>query len=60
MRFCDFGDLDLVEDLAAALDAKEKQLDNQKKIIANRKKTLANQKAQKSNRDTMMKMAKAD
>jgi len=57
VRFYEFSDLELDEDLATALDAKKMQLDNQAKEIANRKKALANRKAQKANRDAVTKMA---
>ena len=58
MRFYEFADAELVEDIAAALDTKKRQLDNQAKSIANRKKALANQKARQANRDAVQKMAK--
>ncbi len=57
MRFYEFSDVDLDEDLSTALDTKKRQLDNQAKIIANRKKALANRKAQQANRDAVQKMA---
>lgn len=57
MRFYEFCDLDLAEDLATTLDTKKRQLDNQAKVIANRKKALSNQKAQTDNRETVRKMA---
>lgn len=57
MRFYEFADSALVEDLATALDTKKRQLDNQKKAIDNRKKVLANLKAQNANRDAVAKMA---
>lgn len=37
MRFYEFSDLDLDEDLSTALNTKKRQLDNQAKEIANRK-----------------------
>ena len=57
MRFFEFADSALVEDLTTVLDTKKTQLVNQKKTIDNRKKALANQKAQKANRDAVAKMA---
>ena len=57
MRFYEFCDLDIDEDLATALDTKKRQLDNQAKEIANRKKALANRKAQADNRETVRKLA---
>jgi len=57
MRFYEFSDLDLDENLSTALNTKKRQLDNQAKEIANRKKALANRKAQKANRDAVTKMA---
>lgn len=57
VRFYEFADAKVVEDLATALDIKAKQLDAQKMAIANRKKALANQKAQQANRDTVRKLA---
>lgn len=59
MRFFEFCDLDLDEDLATALDIKKKALDDQSKIITNRKKALANQKARQVNRATVSKIATA-
>ncbi len=57
VRFFEFSDVDISEDLATALDAKKRQLDNQKKVIDNRKKDLANRKARDKNRDAVQKMA---
>ncbi len=57
MRFYEFSDLDLDEDLEKALDTKKRQLDNQAKVIANRKKALANRKARDANREAVQKMA---
>ncbi len=57
MRFYEFCDLDIDEDLSTALDTKKRQLDNQAKVIANRKKALANRKARDANRDAVAKMA---
>ncbi len=57
MRFYEFSDVDIGEDLTAALDTKKRQLDNQAKEIANRKKALANRKAQADNRETVRKLA---
>ncbi len=57
MRFYEFCDLDIDEDLATVLDAKSKSLDRQKKVIQNRKKALANRKARDANRDAVAKMA---
>lgn len=58
VRFSEFADMEMDEDLATALDAKKRQLDNQAKIIANRKKALANRIAQADNRETVRKLAK--
>ncbi len=57
MRFYEFADTEILEDLEAALNAKKRQLDNQAKEIANRKKALANRKATDANRDAVTKMA---
>lgn len=57
MRFYEFADTEMLEDLATALDTKKRQLDNQKKAIDNRKKALANRKARQANRDAVAKMA---
>ncbi len=57
VRFYEFMDESVLEDLATALDTKKHQLDNQAKVIANRKKVLANRKAQADNRDAVTKMA---
>ena len=57
VRFYEFSDLAIDEDLTAALDTKSKQLDNQREIIKNRKKALANRKAKDANRATVQKMA---
>ena len=57
MRFYEFSDAELIEDLEAALDTKKKQLDNQAKVIANRKKALKNRQARDANRDAVAKMA---
>ncbi len=57
MRFYEFCDLQIDEDLESALDIKSKQLDNQGEIIKNRKKALANRKAKDVNRATVAKMA---
>lgn len=58
VRFYEFCDVDMEEDLATALDTKKRQLDNQAKVIANRKKALNNRKARQANRDAVSKMAK--
>lgn len=57
MRFYEFSDLDLDEDLATILDARKKQLDNERGTIANRKKALTNRKAKAANRETVRKLA---
>ena len=57
MRYYEFADTEMVEDLAKALDTKKRQLDNQAKVIANRKKALANRKARDANRDAVQKVA---
>lgn len=57
VRFYEFSDFNLDEDLVMALDTKKKQLDNQAKVIDNRKKALANQKARDANRDAVAKVA---
>ena len=57
MRFYEFADSPMLEEMSAALKARKRQLDNQAKSIANRKKALANLKAQKVNRDAVAKMA---
>lgn len=51
MRFYEFADTEMVEDLEAALNARKKQLRNQSEIIGLRKKALAN-------RDAIAKLAK--
>jgi len=58
MRFYEFADESVLEDLATALDTKKRQLDNQAKVIANRKKALTNRNARADNRDAVQKMAK--
>ena len=45
MRFYEFADLQLDEDLETALDARENQLDNERQTIKLRKKSLANRQA---------------
>ena len=57
MRFYEFADTDLLEDLEAALKAREKALTDQSKIIALRKKALSNRKARQANRDTVAQLA---
>ena len=52
MRFFEFCDFGLDEDLESALDRKAKQLKTQRKVIMNRKKQLANQEASQANRET--------
>ena len=57
MRFYEFADTEMLEDLEAALNAQKKQLKNQSKMIANRKEALKNRQARDANRDAVAKMA---
>ncbi len=57
VRFYEFSDVDLDEDLAAALATKKKALNNQAKSIALRKKALKNRQARDANREAVQKMA---
>ncbi len=57
MRFYEFADTEILEDLEAVLNARKKALTDQSKIIALRKKALSNRKARQANRDTVAKMA---
>ena len=57
MRFYEFADLQLDEDLETALDMKKKNLDNQRKIIANRTTALKIRKARQTNQEIVRKLA---
>lgn len=57
MRFSEFSDIGIDEDVSTALDVKSRQLDNQAQQIKNRKKALSNLKLQKANREAVRKMA---